>query len=50
MMLAPFTSDNTIFVGNRDSRYDSIPKLYVVFTTMQVCCGVTTESIIAATS
>jgi hypothetical protein len=34
---APDTNDKTTFVGNRCSRYDSMPRLCVVLMSMQVC-------------
>lgn len=34
---APDTKDRTTLVGKRCSRYDSMPRLWVVLTRMQVC-------------
>lgn len=47
---APETSDRTTLVGNRSSRAASTPSVWVVLTRMQVCWGVTTESITEARS
>jgi hypothetical protein len=41
--LAPDTNDRTTFVGNRSSSCFSTPSVFVVFTSMHVCCGVTTD-------
>lgn len=50
LMFAPETSDNITLLGYRVCRNGSIPKEFVVLTIMQVCCGVTTDSITAARS
>ena len=47
---APDTNDNTTLVGNLCSSCDSTPRVWVVFTKMQVCWGVTTDSMTAARS
>lgn len=47
---APDTNESTTFVGKRDSRYDSMPRVCVVLTRMQVCCGATTASMTEARS
>lgn len=47
---APETNDRTTFVGNRCSKYDSTPRLCVVFIRMQVCWGETTDSMMLAIS
>lgn len=47
---APHTSDRTTLVGNRASMADSRPSECVVLTKMQVCWGVTTESMTEARS
>lgn len=50
LISAPDTSDKTTLVGNRCSRYDSMPRVCVVLTRMQVCCGETTDSMTDARS
>lgn len=47
---APDTNDSTTFVGNLSSRWASIPSELVVLTSIHVCCGVTTDSMIPAKS
>jgi hypothetical protein len=47
---APETKDKTTLVGKRCSRYDSTPRLCVVFIRMHVCCGETTDSMMLAMS
>lgn len=50
VMETPETSDRTTLVGKRCSRYDSMPRVWVVLTKMQVCCGETTDSMTEAKS
>lgn len=47
---APDTSDRTTLVGKRSSMVDSTPSAWVVLIRMQVCCGVTTDSMTPAMS
>lgn len=47
---APETSDRTTFVGKRSSIMVSTPSAWVVLTRMQVCSGVTTDSMTPAMS
>lgn len=47
---APDTNESTTLVGNLCSRCDSTPSVCVVLTRMQVCWGVTTDSMTAARS